>query len=321
MSANDSQPPRTGAEELRLGVTLGEMRRDGKPELGRTPGRDRSVHVYGAWGEIPSRTSSESAPAIRSRIGSNRSRIGESVGAEDLEVDRSLEPEIRAGRRGGAAEAAVADRRDSGPQAVERPQSRDRLHVLEVDPQLALDVQPDPVREREPVAEPGVDVVLEVRVGVDEAGEDHRLGVVLVARRGLRAFRRRRSAPSSIATAPSRIGGPSTGTTQSAEMTSHESSASAKSSSQPRFQRRSMKTESQIDISKRMSSGIDLERERDRVDGRQEDREHEQHDVRDPSVLPEPVRRQDAEPHEREDEDRHRGTPSPPASSVSAANV
>ena len=116
-------------------------------------------------------------------------------------------------------------------------------------------MQADPVGETEPVSEPGVDGVLEVGVGVDEAGENHGFVVVLVApelsarsnacdqaivdRYGAVSNRRPldRDHP---------VGGDDP----------HESSASAKSSSQPRLQRRSMKTESQMDISKRMSSGM-----------------------------------------------------------------
>ena len=52
-------------------------------------------------------------------------------------------------------------------------------NVLEVDPALPLHVEPDPLGEAKSVAEPRVDLVLQVRVGVHEAREDHRLGVVL----------------------------------------------------------------------------------------------------------------------------------------------
>ena len=136
------------------------------------------MHVYGACGEIPSAhlVRERAGDALAHRLEPLRDRR---VGlAEDLEVDRPAQPEIGAGRRCGAAEAAVADRRDPRAQAVERPQARDRLHVLELDPRLPLDVQSDPIGEAEPVAEPYVDVVLEVRVRVDETGEDHRLLVV-----------------------------------------------------------------------------------------------------------------------------------------------
>ena len=179
------------------------------------------MHVYGACGEIPSRTSSESAcrDAVPHRLETLADRLA--GGAEDLEVDRSPEAEVGACGRGSAAEAAVADRRDTGAQALERTEAGDRLHVLEVDPRLALDMKADPVGEPEPVAEPCVYVVLEVRVRVHEAGEDH--GVVVVHVASPSSSRRPTAAivpvSSSIATAPSLIGGPSTGTTQSAETT------------------------------------------------------------------------------------------------------
>ena len=67
---------------------------------------------------------------------------------------------------------------------------RDRRHVVEVEHVLALNVHPDPGHERKPVAETRVDGVLEVRVRVHEAGDDH------AARRGARPGRgRRRSRP------------------------------------------------------------------------------------------------------------------------------
>ncbi len=203
-----------------------------------------------------------------------------------------------------AAEAAVSDRRDAGPQAVERPQARDRLHVLQLDPQLALDVQADPVGETEPVSESGVDVVLEVCVGVDEAGEDHRLVVVLVAPE---LSTRSDVCDQSVV---DRYGAVSNWRPLDRDHPvggddPHESSASAKSSSQPRFQRRSMKTESQMDISKRMSSGmVSNASETGSTVGRR---------IANMSSATYAIRRferrrsggQDAKAHEPEDEDRH----------------
>src|SRR5690242_20090060 len=99
--------------------------------------------------------------------------------SEHLEVDDRTQPELRARRRGGATEAAVADGRDPGLETFERSRARDRLHLLDPDPGLALHVDEDPGSEREPVAEAAVDRVLEVAVGVHKAGEDHRLRVAL----------------------------------------------------------------------------------------------------------------------------------------------
>ena len=61
-------------------------------------------------------------------------------------------------------------------EALERSQPGDVLHVLEVDARLALDVEADPVAEGQPVAEAGVDRVLEMGVRVDEARDDGRVG-------------------------------------------------------------------------------------------------------------------------------------------------
>ena len=74
--------------------------------------------------------------AIRSRIGSKRSRCGARVVSEHLEVDDPAQPEVGARGRRRAAEAAVADGRDPGAQALEGAEPGDRLHVLEVDPRL-----------------------------------------------------------------------------------------------------------------------------------------------------------------------------------------
>ena len=74
---------------------------------------------------------------------------------------------------GCTAEAAVADGRDPGGEALGGAEPGDVDHIVEGEALLALDVDPDPLGEVErPVAKPRVDGVLEVRVAVDEAGED-----------------------------------------------------------------------------------------------------------------------------------------------------
>ena len=71
------------------------------------------------------------------------------------------------------------------------PRARDRLHLVAADPRLALDVQREPRREVEPVAEARVDRVLEVRVRVDEARDDRRVLEALArSELGRRADRR-----------------------------------------------------------------------------------------------------------------------------------
>ena len=65
------------------------------------------------------------------------------------------------------------DRRDPGAQAFRGAEPRDRLHLVPVEPALPQDVEPDPRRERKPVAETCVRRVLDMRVGVDEPGQDH----------------------------------------------------------------------------------------------------------------------------------------------------
>ncbi len=100
---------------------------------------------------------------------------GARIVSEHLEEDRAAQPELCTGGRRRADEAAVAHGRDSRAEAVEGAEPGDRLHVLDVDPRLARDVDADPVGEAEAVAEAGVHLVLEVRVRVDEGRKDHRL--------------------------------------------------------------------------------------------------------------------------------------------------
>jgi len=99
--------------------------------------------------------------------------------AKDLEEHDPAKTHVRARGRCGATEAAVTDCRDSRAEAFERPEASDRLHVIEIDPCFSLHVERDPGTEREPVAESGVRRVLEMRVGVDETGENHCVAVML----------------------------------------------------------------------------------------------------------------------------------------------
>ncbi len=102
------------------------------------------------------------------------------VGAEDLEIHDRAQSELgtRCCRR--AAEAAVADGRDSRAKALQGSVSGDRVRGLLVDPPLPFDVQAEPGCEVEAIAEAGVHRVLDVAVGVDEARQDDCLRVVLV---------------------------------------------------------------------------------------------------------------------------------------------
>ena len=140
--------------------------------------------------------------------------------AEDLEVDGGAQAELRAGHRGRAAVAAVADGRHAGREALRGSEPRDVDVLVPADPRLALDVQGDPLGEvAEPVAEACVHRVLEVRVRVDEARDDHRL---FVARAGAELVGSADRGDAPVARSRPRrrsIGGPSIGRTQSAERT------------------------------------------------------------------------------------------------------
>ena len=157
------------------------------------------------------RTSSLSAARDRR---SPKLHLGQSrVGPEHLEVDDRPEAELRRGGRRRAREAVVGGRRDPGCEEVGGAAPGDRQHLRLVEPALAGDVGRDPVGERPAVGEAAVDRVLEVGVGVDDSGQDQRSGVVPPARPGPTSTMR----PSSQATRPPGIGGPSTGSTQSAD--------------------------------------------------------------------------------------------------------
>ena len=109
------------------------------------------------------------------------------VRAEDLQVDDRAQPELGAGMCACARERRVADRGDPGSEALGGPEAGDRLHLVAVDPGLALDVGGEPGRERAAVAETGVDGVLEMGVRIDEARHDRGTGKPLAL-----AERRRR---------------------------------------------------------------------------------------------------------------------------------
>ena len=100
------------------------------------------------------------------------------IGSKDFEVDGGAQTELRAGHRSRAAVAAVPDRRHPGRKALCCSELGDVDVLVPADPRLALDVQRDPLRKvAEPVAEAGVDRILEVRVRVHETGNDHRIVV------------------------------------------------------------------------------------------------------------------------------------------------
>ena len=142
---------------------------------------------------------------------------GVRVGAEDLERHERAQPELVARGRGRAREACVRERPDPRAEALGRTEAGDRDRVAVEQPRLPLDVEGDPRRERERVAEARVDRVLEVRVRVDERRDDD--GLVEAPPLALElGGRPDRHDPVSLATAtpPSRTGSPSTGTTQSA---------------------------------------------------------------------------------------------------------
>ena len=167
-----------GGQPEELGLALGEVRHHRQAELEgrcvhrrrrgvRRVRRDAAPHPVGQGRLDPG------ADLVEARERGGR------VAPEHLDVDDRAQPEVGAGDRRGAGVARVADGGDSRREALCRAEAGDRVHVVQPDPRLALDVELEPGRELEPVAEARVDRVLEVRVRVHEARHDHRAGMVL----------------------------------------------------------------------------------------------------------------------------------------------
>jgi hypothetical protein len=110
--------------------------------------------------------------------------VGDATGvlAEHFEVHDRAEAELCARDCGGAGKARVGGRRDPAGEACRDAGARDRDVALPVDVALARHVCHQPRAEVETVAEAGVHRVLEMRVRVDETGEDRRVVVRLVGR-------------------------------------------------------------------------------------------------------------------------------------------
>ena len=147
------------------------------------------------------------------RFSSNWRRPRRGLAAEDLEVDDRPQAELCGGGGRGAREAVVGGGRDARGERVGGAAARDREHVVagragSCARMCVASQGPNGVA----VAEAGVDRVLEVRVRVDEARDDHGVGVVAFGAAG----RDLDDLAVLEATRPSAIGGPATGSTQSA---------------------------------------------------------------------------------------------------------
>ena len=163
--------PGSGQQVLVLVRALGEMRSDRDPER-EAP----AVHVERARVRRVGRDADAHEVALRHvRVRPLELPLGHArIGGEDLEVDDRAQPELGGCDCGRARERIVGGRRDPRRERVGDPAPRDREHLVEAELVLARDVRADPRSERLPVAEAGVDRVLEVRVCVDEPREDRR---------------------------------------------------------------------------------------------------------------------------------------------------
>ena len=158
----------------------------------------------------PARSPSSCA-ALRRR--SARSATAGST-REDLEVDDRPQAELGRGRRRRAGEAVVGRRRDPGAKRVEHAAAREARASRRASSRLlrAACVR-DPRAERLPVAEAGVPEYSRCEWALTMPGR-----IAASAKwRSARPWETSTIAPSSSRTRPSSIGGPSTGSTQSAE--------------------------------------------------------------------------------------------------------
>jgi hypothetical protein len=164
-------------EPLVLGGALAQVGADRDPER-QAPAVD--VGRAGVW-----RVRRDADPdelALLDPRAQRRESLGgdRRVGAEHLEVDDRAQPELAHCGGRGAGEAEVGGRRDPCRQRVGRALAGDRELVARRERALARDMYREPVAERLAVAEPPVHRVLEMGVGVDDPGDDHRTGVVSI---------------------------------------------------------------------------------------------------------------------------------------------
>ena len=190
--------------------------------------------MYGACGETPG--------LLELPFGHSR------VVGEDLQVDDGAQAELVRGGGGDARVAVVRGGRDPGGERVGSAAARDPEHRLVVERALAQDVRGQPAAERLAVAEAGIDGVLEVRVRVDEARQDHR-PVAMVVRASRCDFRDPPVLPTDESVPQRRavdreypVGGDG----------AHQVWIAAV---RMRCERRSSRTDSQIEPSKRSASG------------------------------------------------------------------
>ena len=90
------QSPRPCARNSRLGVALGEVRRDGQPERGAGVVELDRAGVRRVRRDAEPHARPRARPAMRSRISLEALARSSAVGAEDLEVDDRAQPESRA---------------------------------------------------------------------------------------------------------------------------------------------------------------------------------------------------------------------------------
>ena len=183
---------------------------------------------------------------------------------------------------------------------------RDVDVLVPADPRLALDVQCDPLgKVAEAVTEASVHRVLEVRVRVHEAGNDHRV-VVARAFTEISAVPTAAISPSSMTIAPASIGGPSTGRTQSAESTRFTASVTLAGSGRGARSFHQHREPDRRFVERDQRNA--LECRRDRIDAGKQHGDHSDDEVAEPPVVSQRVRRKDVETDECEQEDRNSKT-------------
>ena len=169
--------PRTSRNSsrcMRLAGRLEQVRGDRQPPLARQP--DQHPVVVERHGERRVRRHARAHEVGGRERVDPRLGAGAQVGpvAEPLDVDDRAQAGLGRGVGDRPRVAAVGDRRHARAEAGGRARAGLLERVVGPGGGLAPDVVLDPRPERHPVAEPAHRRVLEVRVGVHEARQDHR---------------------------------------------------------------------------------------------------------------------------------------------------
>src|SRR5205823_3019053 len=236
-----------------LRFALGDVRRKRQAELGADPVDRRGDAVGRVRRDAQEDAVVEMVGGAEPKLVELLQGVG-GLGAEHLQIGDAAQPELIDRYCRSTAETAVPDRGDAGAQALGRPETCDRNVVLPPDPVLPFGMQPDPFREiGERIAKTGIDRIFEMGVRVDEAGDDCR---VLEARTRTELGARPDRGYATVLDRHGSLLDRRALDRQDPVGGEHPVHGSVRLAGSPPGTRRSMSTDSQIDASKRISSGM-----------------------------------------------------------------